>query len=257
MQEYITLAHQLADASGTIIKQYFRALVSLQEKDDHSPVTVADLEAEEAMRRLIQASFPEHGIIGEEADAENGDAEYVWVLDPIDGTANFITGQPLFGTLIALLQNGEPILGMINQPINNERWLATRDDKTTLNGERTCVRTYSDIGEAVLSTTSPYLFSPEKKAAFEALMSKCRYTVFGSDCYAYAMLATGHLDLVVESGLKAHDVMALIPVVEGANGIVTDWHGNRITLGTGEIDIIAATDKTLHQQALAVLNSHA
>ncbi len=257
-QEFIQFAHTLADSSASIIKPYFRALSSVGVKEDSSPVTVADREAELAMHHLITAKFPEHGIVGEECGAINVNAEYIWVLDPVDGTKNFITGQPIFGTLISLLQSGKPIIGIINQPILGERWLGVAGEPTRLNDMRCCVRTYADLSDSVMSTTSPHLFSGDKKLAFDNLEKRVKYSIYGSDCYAYGMLATGQLDLVVESGLKAHDVMALIPVIQGAGGIITNWQGEEIIFNgdaTAEIDVIACGDKAIHAQALATLNS--
>lgn len=256
ISNFIPTAHRMADMAAGAIRRYFRAHPSVQQKEDDSPVTIADKEAEQIMRDLLKVTYPKHAVYGEEFGEKKSDSEYMWVLDPIDGTKNFMTGQPTFGTLIALLHNKEPIMGIINQPITEERWLGIRGTKTTMNGGVVRVRPCADIGLALMSTTSPYLFEGDKREAFERVREKVKFCVYGSDCYAYAMLASGHLDLVVESGLKAHDVMALLPILKGAGAYVSDWQGRAIVFQEGEIDIVVASSKTLHDQVLALLRHH-
>ncbi len=242
-------AHRLADMAGGIVRGYFRRPCAAEHKSDASPVTQADREAEAAMRAHIGEAFPAHGIIGEEYGEERADAEYVWVLDPIDGTRSFMAGKPLFGTLIALLHRGAPVLGIIDQPMTGERWVGIKGRPSTFNGGEIRTRACAALGDAVLATTSPYLFSPEKKLHFEFLRGRVAGDIYGGDCYAYGLLASGHLDLIVESGLKAHDVMALIPVIEGAGGVITAWDGGPVT-HEGPIDLIAAGDARVHTLAL-------
>ncbi len=250
---FVPLAHQLADRSAGVIRRYFRAHANNEDKADASPVTIADREAESVMREIIGRSYPNHAILGEEHGASDSNSDFCWVLDPIDGTKNFMTGQPIFGTLIALLYQGIPIIGIINQPISNERWVGIKGHPSHFNNAPAHVRPAPSLSKAMMSTTSPYLFKGDRKKHFAALRKAVRYTIYGSDCYAYAMLASGHLDLVVESGLKSHDVMALIPVIEGAGGIVTDWQGHPITLRHDSIDMIAASSVEIYKEALAIL----
>lgn len=252
LQKYASFAETLADAAGEVLQQYFRKSLTVDNKDDASPVTIADREAEEAMRELIGQRFPGHGIWGEEFGRQEGASELCWVIDPIDGTRSFIAGKPLFGTLIALLESETPVLGLIDQPISRERWVGITGQPTRLNGEPVQTGTCEALEQAVLSTTSPYLFNAQEEAVFRALSERCATTVFGSDCYAYAMLASGHIDLVLESGLKPYDFLALCPVIEGAGGIVTDWQGKPLTMNSAG-DVLAASGKALHQQALQFL----
>lgn len=250
-REHLDLAHRLADRAGEIQRRYFRQPFAVDAKADASPVTVADREAEAAMRELIRASFPGHGILGEEHGSEALDAEFVWVLDPIDGTKAFVTGKPLFATLIALTQGGRPVLGIIDQAISRERWVGAAGRPTTLNGQPCRTRACAGIAEAALSTTSPAMFdAPPAREAFRALEGEVRLTTFGGDAYAYGLLADGHLDLIVEAGNQAYDLMALVPVVEGAGGAITDWSGTGLHLLSGET-VIASGDARVHAAAQA------
>lgn len=256
MQDFLDFAHRLADTSGSILRKYFRSPLATEQKADASPVTLADREAEAALRAMIQATYPQHGFLGEESGSVGSDAEYVWVIDPIDGTKNFITGKPIFGTLIALILHRVPVLGIIDCPLTNERWHGSPGHGAFINKQTISVdRTLKSLNDCILSTTSPYLFAGEKIAAFERLRQSVRHTTFGNDCYAYGLLASGYLDLVAESGLKTHDVMALIPVIEGAGGVITDWQGAPIRFGREETDVLAATNKELHEAALTMLHS--
>lgn len=237
----VAFAHALADAAGAVIRPYFRAEFGLETKGDQSPVTRADREAEAAMRRLIAAERPRDGIAGEEFGAETGTSGRQWVLDPIDGTRAFIAGRPIFGTLIALLDNGWPVIGVIDQPVLKERWIGMAGRATEFNGVPVTTRRCAALADALLATTSPALFADDELHAFEHLDGAVRSTVLGGDCYNYACLASGHLDIVVESGLKLHDFAALVPVVEGAGGVMCDWAGDPLHAGsTG--DVIAAGD---------------
>lgn len=237
----IDLAHALADAAGAVIRPYFRAEAGLETKDDDSPVTRADREAESAMRRLLAAERPRDGIAGEEFGTSEGTSGRQWVLDPIDGTRAFIAGRPIFGTLIALVDGGWPVLGIIDQPVLKERWVGVIGRPTTLNGQPATTRTCRELSQALLATTSPALFDDGGLHAFEHLDSAVRSTVLGGDCYNYACLASGHLDIVVEQGLKLHDFAALVPVVEGAGGRMCDWAGDPLHAGSAG-DVIAAGD---------------
>lgn len=252
-EEYLALANRLADASGAVIRRYFRTAIPVDQKPDQTPVTIADREAEAAIRELIEAAFPDHGIIGEEMPTRNEGADLSWVLDPIDGTYSFITGKPVFGTLIALLQGDTPILGVIDQPITGERWIGASGHPTALNRSTVRVRPCQNLAQAALDCTTPEMFEGSDATAFEALREKTALVRYGSDCYAYAVLATGFVDLVVESGLHLHDFAALVPVIEGAGGVITDWQGK--PLGpTSDGHVLAAGDTRVHEAAQRVLS---
>lgn len=237
----IALANALADAAGQAIRPFFRARFEIETKDDSSPVTQADRAAEAAMRRLIEAERPRDGIIGEEYGEKPGTSGRTWVLDPIDGTRSFIAGRPIFGTLIALLGEGWPMIGVIDQPIGHERWLGAVGRKTLFNGDPVTTRACSALDRAILATTGPQFFSGHSAEHFSMLARQCGDTLFGGDCYNYGLVASGHVDIVVESGLKLHDFAALVPIVEGAGGRMCDWSGDPLgEQSRGEV--IAAGD---------------
>ncbi|MBI2239980.1 MAG: histidinol-phosphatase [Magnetospirillum gryphiswaldense] len=250
--EFVALAHELADAARPVIRKYFRTPVAVDDKDDASPVTIADREAEATMRAIIKARFPDHGIFGEEHGRENVDARYVWVLDPIDGTKAFITGKPSFGTLIALCENGTPILGVIDQAITAERWIGGHGLPTTLNGQPVRTRACDALEKAYAYTTGPEYFDDITRPGWDRIAARVKLPRYGCDCYAYALVATGFVDLVAEAGLKPYDYCALVPVIEGAGGIVTDWNGDAVTIASPGT-ICAAGDARLHALALEVL----
>ncbi|KAK9942638.1 hypothetical protein M0R45_008292 [Rubus argutus] len=258
LDRFAAVANKVADASGEVIRKYFRQKFDILDKDDSSPVTIADQTAEEHMVAIISENFPSHAIYGEENGwrCKETFADYVWVLDPIDGTKSFITGKPVFGTLIALLLRGKPILGIIDQPILKERWIGINGRKTTLNGKVVSTRTCTNLAQAYLYTTSPHLFSAEAEEAFIRVRNKVKVPLYGCDCYAYALLASGYVDLVVESGLKPYDFLSLIPVIEGGGGVITDWKGHQLYWEASpnshatSFNVVAAGDKQIHQQAL-------
>ena len=234
LEAEIALAHRLADAARSAIRPHFRAGLTSERKADASPVTVADRAAEQAMRALLAAEMPGDGIHGEEFGSHGGTSGRTWVLDPIDGTTGFLAGRPLFGTLIALVVDGWPVLGVIDQAILSERWLGVTGQPTLLNGRPVRTRCCSELAEAALATTGPHYFDAHEGEHFMALAAQTdhRRMVMGGDCYNYAMLASGHLDLVCEANLKLHDFAALIPVVEGAGGVMCDWHGDPLHAGS-------------------------
>jgi inositol-phosphate phosphatase / L-galactose 1-phosphate phosphatase / histidinol-phosphatase len=250
--EFTALAHALADAAGVVARRYFRQTIAIEDKPDLTPVTVADREAETAMRRLIEARFPDHGIIGEEHGRTRDDAEFVWVLDPIDGTKNFISGIPLFGTLIGLARAGRPVLGIIDQPVLRERWLGIAGAAATLNGAAIRTRPCAALASATLYSTSPDMFQGADAARFARLKDQVKLARYGADCYAYAQLASGFIDLVIERDLKPYDFCALVPVIEGAGGAIVDWEGNALTLRSSG-RVIACGDRRLAAQARAAL----
>ena len=253
-QEFVDLALRLADVARPIARKYFRSALTIDDKNDASPVTIADREIETAMRALIEETFPDHGILGEEHGTKNGDAQYVWVLDPIDGTKSFITGKPVFGTLIALCENGVPILGIIDQAIADERWLGVAGRQTTFNDEPVSSRQCAGLGDAYLYTTSPDLFTVEDGVwdTFQRFRKQVKHTLYGGDCYAYGLLSSGFVDVVCEDGLNPYDFCALTPVVTGAGGSATDWDGRAITL-TSRGDLLALGDSALLGPALEAL----
>lgn len=227
LQAEIALANRLADAARAAIVPLFRTPVSSERKADRSPVTEADRAAEEAMRRLIKAEFPRDAIHGEEFGADAGTSGRTWVLDPIDGTTAFMAGRPIFGTLIALVQEGWPVLGVIDQAVLQERWIGAAGLPTTFNGTPVRTRLCTSLADAAIATTGPHYFDDHDGAHFMGLAAKTDHKrmVMGGDCYNYAMLAMGQLDVVCEANLKLHDYAALVPVVEGAGGTMCDWAG--------------------------------
>jgi inositol-phosphate phosphatase / L-galactose 1-phosphate phosphatase / histidinol-phosphatase len=250
--EFINLAHKLADASAEITKKYFRQPMLIEDKADASPVSLADKQAEQVMRELIWQNYPQHGIYGEEFGLFQSPAEFVWVLDPIDGTKSFITGKPLFTTLIALLHNGKPILGLIDQAITSERWLGGLGLGSSFNGQNIQVRSCNNLNQAILYATSPDMFFGSDYKKFNQLKQQVKYCLYGADAYAYALLAMGLVDLVVEADLSAYDYCAQVPLITQAGGIITDWQGAALGLDS-DGRVIAAGDANLHQQLVKLL----
>jgi myo-inositol-1(or 4)-monophosphatase len=255
--DFASFVEELASVSGEIIRPFFRTALGIENKSlsgGFDPVTAADRAAESAMRALIQKSFPEHGVIGEEFDPHQPDAEYVWVLDPIDGTKSFISGMPAWGTLIALTRHREPIYGVMHQPFTRELFSGDGSGANYRGpvGDRELrVRPCASLNEAVLFTTSPLLMNAADRQAFGRVEQAVRLSRYGGDCYAYCVLAAGHVDLVIETELKPHDVLALIPIVEGAGGIMTTWENGRPHNGGR---IVVAGDKRVHAQAMELLH---
>ena len=254
LDPFLALAAELADAAGAAIRPYFRRSIAVEDKPDLSPVTAADRAAEQAMRRLIADRFPEHGIIGEEFGREREGAEFVWVLDPIDGTKSFISGVPLFGTLIALARQGRPILGIIDQPISRERWIGAAGRAATFNGAAIRCRPCAALAAATMFSTSPDMFKGADSDAHARVAKAAKLVRFGADCYAYGLLAHGFIDLVIESSLKPYDFSAMVPIVEGAGGIATDWQGRPLSLAS-DGRVLVAGDPNAHREALALLAS--
>jgi inositol-phosphate phosphatase/L-galactose 1-phosphate phosphatase/histidinol-phosphatase len=258
LDTYLRLAERLADAAGTIVRRYFRTGVAADDKADATPVTIADREAEAAMRKLIEAEFPAHGVIGEEHGNRNPGASHVWVLDPIDGTKSFVTGRPLFGSLIALCRDGQPIVGIVDCPAMDERWTGAAGKPTQYRGRLgppRAVRTRScaALKDAALGTTSPDQFNAVSRPLFERVRNAAKLPIYGGDCYAYALIANGSLDLMVEEGLKPYDWAALVPVIEGAGGRITDWRGRRLELSSPSSRVLASGDSRVHSEASRLL----
>ncbi len=259
--EYTDFLNRLADAAAKITLPLFKKPVDIINKgrklqSDFDPVTIADRDAEEVIRKLINQSYPDHNILGEEMGYEQkegqGGAQWTWVIDPIDGTRAYICGIPTWGTLVALNDGQKPVYGLLDQPYLRERYLATPQG-TMLNGNRISCRPCGDLSNATISTTDPdQFFACDSDAqAFRRVAAQARLVRNGYDCYAYAMVAAGFMDVVIESGLEAYDIQALIPIVEGAGGIVTDWTGGSAAAGG---QVIAASSRELHRQVLQLLN---
>ena len=254
--DFAAFVDELADVSGNAILPFFRTSLSVENKGGNAgfdPVTAADRAAEAAMRGLIRRSFPNHGIIGEEFGSEATDAEYVWVLDPIDGTKSFICGMPAWGTLIGLTRVGEPVYGLMHQPFIGERFSGDGASARYRGpaGERAlATRPCARLADAVLLTTSPRLMNAADRAAFGKVEHSVQLSRYGGDCYAYCMLAAGHADLVIETEIKPHDIAALIPIITGAGGLITTWEGAGAEKGGR---IVAAGDRRLHAAAMALL----
>jgi inositol-phosphate phosphatase/L-galactose 1-phosphate phosphatase/histidinol-phosphatase len=247
----LALAEQLADVARGIAGRHFRTPVAVTRKSDGTPVTSVDRDIETEMRRMIRAAFPGHAIRGEEFPAE-GSGEFTWVLDPIDGTKSFITGFPLFGSLIALVQGERPVLGVLEAPALAERWLGCEGRATLFNGREVRTSARQAIGEAAVYTTTAETFSAEERRRFEALADRAALRRYGGDCYLYGMLASGSCELVIEVQLKPHDFMAVIPVVEGAGGKISDWRGAPLS-ARSDGRVVAAANETLWKQAVAEL----
>lgn len=246
--ELVDFAEYLADEARKISRKYFRTNLGVETKADKSPVTEADREIEMTIRKLVENNFPQHSIYGEEYGQNYGTSEYTWVIDPIDGTKSFMTGRAIFGTLISLVKNDAPVLGIIDQPIVSERWLGV-NGKTTFNGEVISARSPVRINDAVFATTSPFLFDERGKSIISKVTEEVSVAIYGGDCYSYGQLALGLLDIIIESGLKPYDYCALVPVIENAGGVITDWEGEKITMGSNG-DVIACGDPALHTKLL-------
>jgi myo-inositol-1(or 4)-monophosphatase len=258
-RSFATLALQLADAAREVTLRSSAAFAETEDKSEEGgafdPVTAADRDAERAMRALIEEYFPDHGIEGEEFGSQASDSGYRWFLDPIDGTRAYVCGLPGWTTLIALLHNGEPILGLVDAPAIDERYVGANGSVRLIGprGSRAlAASSCTELSEARLSTTDPFLFEGEEAEGFERLRKAVKVVRYGHDAYAYARLAAGSIDLVAESGLKPHDYWALIPVIRGAGGVVGNWSGDDDISGG---DILAAATQSLYEQAVKLLAS--
>jgi myo-inositol-1(or 4)-monophosphatase len=251
----LSAAEAAADAAAEIVRPAFRSVLHAELKGDRSPVTVADRAAEQAMRAVLRARCPGHGILGEEYGLETPAARLRWVLDPIDGTRAFITGRPLFGTLVAVLDGEVPLVGVIDQPVTGERWTAVRGGRTQFRGPfggRVGGRVCASLEAAELSCTSPQMFLPDDLARWQRLSAAAGRSSFGGDCYAYGLLALGQIDLIAEADLKPWDWAALVPVIEGAGGRMTDWRGE-VLRQDGDGRALAVGDPALLPAALGIL----
>ncbi len=250
LRELLAFAHELADLARPIALAAFRAPLQVAHKDDRSPVTAADRGIERVLRQAIAERYPTHGIFGEEEGQERVDAEQVWVLDPIDGTKAFASGNPLFGTLIGLLDRGVPVLGICDAPALGERYAAARGGGATRNGQPLRARAERTLDEAVLYCTTP---DPLRGVpGFAALQARVRWTSYGGDCLAYGFLAAGGCDLIVDRGLKPYDWCALVPILEAAGAVLCDWQQRALTLASNG-DVVAASSAGLAAAACRAL----
>lgn len=257
LKQYTDFMHELAAAAANVSLKYFKKKIDVESKGpklstNFDPVTIADKNTENIIRELIRTRFPDHNINGEEQADENKGSKYTWVIDPIDGTRAYITGIPTWATLVALHDGDKPIIGLLDQPYIKERFVGTSDG-TTMNGQKITCRPCDDLLKATISTTDPLqLFNgPVEQDAFFRVASRAKMMRNGYDSYAYAMIAAGFMDIVIESGLHAHDIQALIPIIEGAGGIVTNWQGDAADQGG---QVLACGDKRLHEQVVELLN---
>lgn len=253
LQEFAEFAGKLADESRACIHDRNHRPVRPDRKGDGSPVTAVDRAVEDRLREVIAEAWPDHGIIGEERGETAPDSELVWVIDPIDGTLPFLAGIPTYGTLIALLRDDAPVLGIVDMPATDERWVGCAGQPTTCNGAPVRVRDCGGLAGAMLSTSNPDFYGPEDFKAFARLKAACRWAVYGGSCMAYAQVASGRIDVGVDVGFDVHDYLALVPVIEGAGGIITDWEAKPLTRRSGS-RIIAAGDRRVHANALEILS---
>lgn len=258
-KEMLDFANHLADLSEGIAKKYFRISNGEIAKEDDSPVTKADREIEKIIRDEIEKKFPSHGIIGEEYGIKEAKSDFTWILDPIDGTSSFIIGRALFGTLIALTYKGKSILGIMNQPITHERWIGVDGQGSWLNGVKNKTRNCTEISDAVMCASSSHHFQNGDEKILKKISSLTKYQrlggiIYGGDCYSYASLASGFVDIVIDPGLKVYDYAALLPIIEMAGGVVSDWQGNDLQLKSN-VRLIASANKILHEKILKILSN--
>jgi inositol-phosphate phosphatase/L-galactose 1-phosphate phosphatase/histidinol-phosphatase len=260
MQDFIAFANRLADEAGTIARAHFRTPFEVISKGDDSPVTIADRAIEKRMREIIESERPEDGILGEEFGVKESRNGFTWVLDPIDGTKSFVIGRPTFGTLIALCEKDIPVLGVIDQPIARERWVGAKGTPTLFNGKAVKTRPCKNLKDACASSTTPAMFA-KTGPVYERFDSAChskewgsgaKMLAWGGDCYMYGLLASGFMDLCFEASLSPYDFCALVPVVEGAGGMMCDWNGNKLTIKS-DGKVIALGDASLKDQVLKLL----
>lgn len=252
LAQFLTFAHELADEARRIVLQSLALAQNFDTKSDSSPVTAVDQAVERALRERIMCRFPGHGILGEEYDPENLEADYVWVIDPIDGTKAFITGMPIYGTLISLTRNGFPVLGIIEHPVTAERWAGLEGQQSTYNGTPVQCRPCPQLADAIVSIGNPESLSGPEEAAFKALRRQTKWGIYGGNCYVYGRLAMGRVDISLDGGLEAFDFCALDAVVRGAGGCMTDWNGQRLSLRSGP-NVAAVGDPELHKRVIEVL----
>jgi len=251
---FAAFANELADAARIHVMKYFKTNVESERKNDQSPVSIADRETEQLMCELISRRFPDHGIVGEEFASVQPDSDLCWVLDPIDGTKSFLTGKPTFGILIALLHENTPVLGVIDSPVLHERWLGINNHGSTHNANVCNTNKNKALADAWIHATTIDMFDDNERLVFDTVTKRARGRLFGADCYAYGLLASGHTDIVMEAAMGSYDYLALVPVVENAGGCVTDWDGKPLTLDSGS-QVVATANEALHEQILDIIKN--
>ena len=249
IEQFKVFANQLADQAREIALDHFRTKLDIESKSDNTPVSIADKSIEKTLRNAINNVFPDHGILGEEYERQHTNSEYLWVIDPIDGTKSFITGHPTFGCLIALLHDDVPIVGIIEMPALKERWIGVKDQAVCFNGSNVKTSNQRVLPEAIIACTGIDFFNAAELPVFNHLSKQGKFRLFGGDCYNYGLLASGFVDVVMESDLKPFDYMALVPVIESAGGIVTDWQGEKLTPDSSG-QVLACANMYLHRLCL-------
>jgi inositol-phosphate phosphatase / L-galactose 1-phosphate phosphatase / histidinol-phosphatase len=255
LPEWTHFANTLADASRELFAPNIGLAPAVQVKSDRSLVTQLDRTIELRLREMISSRYPTHGILGEEEGSERTDAEFLWVLDPIDGTAPFIAGVPVFGTLIALLHEGRPILGVMDLPVTKDRWVGVQGQPTLHQGKPCATRVCDNLADAMLTASNPDFFAPDELPAFEALRTRTRWRIYGGCCMSYGLLASGRTDIAIDSKLKLYDYAPFVPIIEGAGGVITDWDGKALSLSNCGPRILAAGSKARHAQALGLVQA--
>jgi histidinol phosphatase-like enzyme (inositol monophosphatase family) len=246
-------ASTMADASGELIRRDQQKKFDIQIKDDGSPVTSVDKAAERRIRGIIAELHPDHGIIGEEYPPSAADSEFVWAIDPIDGTLPFLAGFPVFGTLIALLHRGVPVLGVIDMPMTRERWIGGSNLPTTHNGNPVKTRACENLAAALMSTSNPDFYDEASLPALKRMQQATQLSLYGGSCMAYGQIASGRIDVGIDVQFDIFDFLALVPIITGAGGVISDWNGNSLDVNSGD-RFIAAGDARVHAEALQVLN---
>ena len=254
LDEWLAFAHELADAARAILGPAARQRPDIEIKADRSFVTALDARIEAHLRERIDARYPSHGILGEEQAPRQMDSDLVWVLDPIDGTAPFVAGIPVFGTLIALAREGVPVIGVMDLPVTAQRWVGVEGRATRLDGTAIRTRACPALAGAILTTSNPDFYQPHERAPLAALRERTAWRIYGGCCMSYGLLAQGRTDLAIDTGLKTWDYAPFKPIIEGAGGIITDWQGRPIDLRTGA-QILAAGDVQRHAEALALVDA--
>ena len=254
LDEWLAFAVELADAAHAMLAPAGRIRPDAVVKPDRSFVTSLDGEIEVRLRGMIEARFPSHGILGEEGDPSRIDAECVWILDPIDGTAPFIAGVPVYGTLISLAVSGTPVLGIIDQAATADRWIGAQGRQTRHTAGPCKTRACPDLRQAIMTTSNPDFFAPAERPALDALRGVTAWRIYGGCCMSYGLLASGRTDVAIDTGLKIYDYAPFVPIIEGAGGVITDWEGHPLTLTSGP-RILAAGDPARHREALALVQS--
>ncbi len=251
-ESFIETAEELADIARRISLGYFRGELDINSKDDRSPVTIADREAERRMRDVLDARFPDHAIFGEEFGIKKAESAWTWILDPIDGTKSFVCGKPTFGSLICLVHDRTPVIGVVEIPTQSERWLGVHGRPTLFNGAPCRASGISSLDGSRMMTTTPDMFTDAEWQLFDRISRRAPVRCFGADCYAYGLLASGHVEVVMEADLKAYDYMALVPVIEGAGGAIGDWHGNRLEADSAG-RVLACANPALYREMVDVI----